>query len=45
MAIFWLYGKDCDALLQSLSFALNRLPEQYWDREIINDEDVEQRAR
>lgn len=44
-AIFWLHGKDRDALLQSLSFALNRLPEQYWDRETINDEDVEQRAR
>ncbi|KAF3012740.1 hypothetical protein E8E15_004199 [Penicillium rubens] len=44
-AIFWLHGKDRDALLQSLSFALNRLPEKYWDRETINDEDVEQRAR
>ncbi|CAI7640791.1 unnamed protein product, partial [Penicillium viridicatum] len=44
-AMFWLHGKDRDALLQSLSFALNRLPEQYWDRETINDEDVEQRAR
>ena len=40
-AIFWLHGKDRDALLQSLSFALNRLPEQYWDRETINDEDVD----
>ncbi|KAJ6125876.1 hypothetical protein N7471_010369 [Penicillium samsonianum] len=44
-AIFWLSGKDRDTALQSLSFALNLLPEQYWDRETISDEDVEQRAR
>ncbi|KAJ6003697.1 hypothetical protein N7522_006389 [Penicillium canescens] len=44
-AIFWMSGKDRDALLQSLSFALDRLPEQYLYRETISDEDVEQRAR
>lgn len=44
-AIFWLSGKDRDTLLQSLSFALNRLPGQDWDNEASNDGEVEQRAR
>ncbi|CAG8003001.1 unnamed protein product [Penicillium nalgiovense] len=44
-AIFWLSGKDRDALLQSLSFALNRLPGQGWDSVATNDGEVEQRAR
>ncbi|KAJ5955971.1 hypothetical protein N7501_010250 [Penicillium viridicatum] len=44
-AIFWLSGKDRDTLLQSLSFALNRLPGQGWDSEASNEGEVEQRAR
>ncbi|KAJ5517508.1 hypothetical protein N7527_009068 [Penicillium freii] len=44
-AIFWLHGKDRDALLQSLSFALNRLLGQGSDSEASNDTDVEQQAR
>ncbi|KAF3012728.1 hypothetical protein E8E15_001973 [Penicillium rubens] len=44
-AIFWLSGKDRDTLLQSLSFALNRLPGQSWDSVANNDGEVEQRAR
>ena len=44
-AIFWLSGKDRDTLLQSLSFALNRLPGQGWDSETTNKGEVEQRAR
>ncbi|KAJ5706466.1 hypothetical protein N7536_002155 [Penicillium majusculum] len=44
-AIFWLSGKDRDTLLQSLSFALNRLPGQGWDSETTNEGEVEQRAR
>ncbi|KAJ5588734.1 hypothetical protein N7537_011412 [Penicillium hordei] len=44
-AIFWLSGKDRDTLLQSLSFALNRLPGQDWDSETTNKGEVEQRAR
>lgn len=44
-AIFWLSGKDRDALLQSLSSTLNRLPRQGWDSEATNDGEVEQRAR
>jgi hypothetical protein len=44
-AIFWLSGKDRDALLQSLSFALNRILGQGCDREATNDGEVEQRAR
>ncbi|KAJ5335793.1 uncharacterized protein N7506_005729 [Penicillium brevicompactum] len=44
-AIFWLSGKDRDALLQSLSSALNRLPGQGWDSEATNDREVKQRAK
>ncbi|CAG8885562.1 unnamed protein product [Penicillium egyptiacum] len=44
-AIFWLNGKNRDALLQSLSSALNRLPGQGWDSEATDDGEVEQRAR
>ncbi|KAJ5036788.1 hypothetical protein NUH16_004667 [Penicillium rubens] len=44
-AIFWLSGKDRDALLQSLSSALSRLPGQGLDSEVTNDGEVEQRAR
>jgi hypothetical protein len=44
-AIFWLNGKDRDALLQSLSSALNRLPGQGCDSEATDDAEVEQRAR
>ncbi|KAJ5642325.1 hypothetical protein N7490_006325 [Penicillium lividum] len=44
-AIFWLNGKNRDALIQSLSFALNRLPGQSWDSEATNNREVEQRAR
>ncbi|KAJ9481399.1 hypothetical protein VN97_g12081 [Penicillium thymicola] len=44
-AIFWLSGKDRNVLLQSLSFALNRLSGQGWDSEATNDREVEQRAR
>lgn len=43
-AIFWLSGKDRNALLQSLGFALNRLSGQGWDSEATNDREVEQRA-
>lgn len=44
-AIFWFSGKDRDTLLQLLSFALNRLPGQGWDREATDEGEVEQRAR
>ncbi|CAG8293488.1 unnamed protein product, partial [Penicillium salamii] len=45
-AIFWLSGKDRDALLQSLSSAWNRLSGQGWDSEATNDDrEAEQRAR
>jgi ATP/maltotriose-dependent transcriptional regulator MalT len=44
-AVFWLSGKDRDTLLQSLSFALNRLPGQRSGSEAINNREVEQRAR
>ena len=44
-AIFWLNGKNRDALLQSLSSALNRLPGQGWDSEATDDGEAEQRAR
>jgi DNA polymerase III delta prime subunit len=44
-AIFWLSGKDRYALLQSLSFALNRLPGQGSKSEASNDADLERRAR
>jgi hypothetical protein len=44
-AIFWLSGKDRNTLLQSLSFVLDRLPDQHWDCETSKEEDVEQRAK
>ncbi|KAJ6081409.1 hypothetical protein N7499_006283 [Penicillium canescens] len=44
-AIFWLSGKDRDALLQSLSFALNRVPVQLWDSGATDNGEVEQRAK
>ncbi|KAJ5313205.1 uncharacterized protein N7443_000089 [Penicillium atrosanguineum] len=44
-AIFWLSGKDRDALLRSFSFALNRVPGQLWDSGSTDDREVEQRAR
>jgi hypothetical protein len=44
-AIFWLNGKDRGTLLQSLSSVLPRLSGQSWNNEVINDEEVEQRAR
>ncbi|CAG8186720.1 unnamed protein product [Penicillium nalgiovense] len=44
-AIFWLSGKDRDALLQSLSLSLNRVPGQLWESGATDDGEVEQRAR
>jgi hypothetical protein len=44
-AIFWLSGKDRDALLRSLSFAFNRVQGQRWDSGATNDGEVEKRAR
>jgi hypothetical protein len=44
-AIFWLSGKDRDALLRSLSFALNRVPGQLGESGATDDGEVEQRAR
>ncbi|KAJ5907909.1 hypothetical protein N7495_000591 [Penicillium taxi] len=44
-AIFWLSGKNRDTLVQSLSFALNRVPGQPRDDEATNDSEVEKRAR
>lgn len=44
-AIFWLSGKDRDALLRSLSFALNRVLGQLGESGGTDDGEVEQRAR
>jgi hypothetical protein len=44
-AIFWLSGKDRGTLLQSLSSIFPRLPGQSHADGVINDEEVEQRAR
>jgi hypothetical protein len=44
-AIFWLSGKDRGTLLQSLSSILPRLPGQSHADGVMNDEEVERRAR
>ncbi|KAB8231567.1 Pfs, NB-ARC and TPR domain protein [Aspergillus alliaceus] len=43
--IFWLSGKDRGTLLRSLSSVFSRLPGQSHKTEVINEEEVEQRAR
>lgn len=44
-AIFWLSGKDRSTLLQSLSNMIPRLPGHLQNKEAVNDEEVEQRAK
>ncbi|GFF61692.1 putative Pfs, NB-ARC and TPR domain protein (JCVI) [Aspergillus udagawae] len=44
-AIFWLSGKDRGTLLRSLSSILPRLPGQSQNTEVVNNEEMEQRAR